>query len=78
MHFPAQMELEKLQTAPSSHFSRSNDNSRVALLVCDERLLLFLNYLEGHGALEPTADQGRKRHTRDAVEVWMSPGESQH
>ena len=32
-----------------SHPARSNDNSRVALLVCDERLLAFLDYLEGHG-----------------------------
>ena len=61
-----------------SHPSRSNDNSRVALLVCDERLLAFLDYLEGYSALEPTADRGRKRHTRDAAEARMSPGESQH
>ena len=60
------------------HPSRSNDNSRVALLVCDERLLAFLYYLEGHGALEPTADRGRKRYTGDAAEVRMSPGVSQH
>ena len=57
-----------------SHPSRSNDNSQVILLVCDERLLEFLGYLKGHGTLGPTADRGRKRYTRDAAEVRLSPG----
>ena len=48
--------------------SRSNDNSRVALLVCDEHLLA---YPKGHGALQPTADRGRKRCTGDATEVQI-------
>ena len=59
-----------------SHPSMSNDNSRVTLLVCDEHLLAFLDYLEGYGVLDLTAYRGRRRHTRDAAEVRMSPGES--
>ena len=59
-----------------SHPSRSNDNSRVTLLVYDEHLLAFLDYLEGYGVLDLTADRGRRRHTRDAAEARMSPGES--
>ena len=62
------------------HPSRSDDNSRVALLVCDERLLAFLYYLEGHGALEPTADWPRKKevHGRCSWGADESRSESAH
>ena len=63
-----------------SHPSRSDDNSRVALLVCDERLLAFVyTTLKGMARWSPQQiDPGRKRYTGDAAEVRMSPGVSQH
>ena len=41
-------------------------------------LVVFLDYLEGHGAPEPTADRGRRRYTGGTAEVQMTPRVSHH
>ena len=48
-----------------SHFSRSNDNSRVVPLVCDERLLAFLDYLEGHAWCVGAHSRPRKKEIHE-------------
>ena len=75
MHFRAQMELDKLQTAPLTLRGPTTTREWSRWFVMSACWPSLITLKGMHGALDPTAYRGR-RHTRDGAVVRMSPGES--